>query len=496
MSEIVPGIALSSVIAGKYRIDRVLGKGGMGVVVAAHHIALDTRVAIKFLLGADATRQAHERFAREARAAAKISSEHVARVIDVGELENGAPYMVMELLDGSDLGDLLARQGPLPTDLAVDFVLQACEAIAEAHSLGIVHRDLKPANLFCVRRADGSACIKVLDFGISKVGNGSASGGVPMTATNALMGTPVYMSPEQMKSSRDVDARTDIWALGIILFELLSGRVPFGGDTLPEVCVNIISSPPPPLGALRRDVHPGLQAAVQHCLAKNRDERFSTVAELARALLPFAPPRAAMSVDRIRGMLDATAYASPASRGEMGGAPSPSMLQPSNPSFRGGVSQTIEPLGAGRGDGGARASSRSRAIGLSVAGAVVLMAASTAALWRHSAGLAATPSAAARAPQPGPTIVEPPQAVEPLPPPIPKAPPPAAPEDPPAVAAMRPTIGAQLPAARPARPSPGHLAPVKSGAGPDAGAVAAPASPSPAKPREPAQGAPEYDERL
>jgi serine/threonine-protein kinase len=484
MSEIAPGIALSSVIAGKYRVDRVLGKGGMGVVVAAQHIALDTRVAIKFLLDAEASQEAHERFAREARAAAKISNEHVARVLDVGELENGAPYMVMELLDGSDLSAVLTGQGPLPTDLAVDFVLQACEAIAEAHSLGIVHRDLKPSNLFCLRRPDGSPCIKVLDFGISKLVSGSGSGGVPMTATHALMGTPMYMSPEQMKSSRDVDGRTDIWALGVILFELLSGRVPFGGDTLPEVCLNVVSSPPPSLGELRRDVPAGLQVAVLRCLAKNRDERFSSVAELARALAPFAPPRAAISVERIRGMLDASS-----GWNREATVAAPSIVRPSNPSSRGGTSQTIDPSGASRGDGSTRGRRRSWAVAAGVA--VMLLAASSVVYWRHSSTLPLAP--AARPPAPGPSVAEPPRAAEALPPPTQTGLLPAVPENPPA--ATRPPVAAlplpaeQPPPARSQRPVPARPFPAKTIAA-DAGAPA----PPPVKP--PAQGSPEYDERL
>src|SRR3954470_13666053 len=206
------------ILAGKYRVERVLGVGGMGVVVAATHLQLDERVAIKFLVpDALSSDEAVARFAREARAAVKIKSEHVARVIDVGTLDNGAPYMVMEYLEGGDLSRVLQAQGPLPVEDAVEYVLQACEAIAHAHVLGIVHRDLKPANLFLTKRNDGSQSVKVLDFGISKVlsGNsGASSSDAAMTRTRAVMGSPLYMSPEQMTSTRDVDGRTDIWALG------------------------------------------------------------------------------------------------------------------------------------------------------------------------------------------------------------------------------------------------------------------------------------------
>jgi serine/threonine-protein kinase len=230
------------VLAGKYRVERVLGVGGMGVVVAALHIGLDERVAIKFLLPeALGNPEAVARFAREARAAVKIKSLHVARVSDVGVLETGAPYMVMEFLQGQDLSQRVRDHGPLSIQEAVDFILQACEAIAEAHALGMVHRDLKPANLFLTRMADGSPCVKVLDFGISKVTSPSSSGqDFGMTKTQAVMGSPLYMSPEQMASSRDVDGRTDIWALGTILYELLTGRVPFLGDTMPQLCAMIL----------------------------------------------------------------------------------------------------------------------------------------------------------------------------------------------------------------------------------------------------------------
>ncbi|HKQ72002.1 MAG TPA: serine/threonine-protein kinase [Polyangiaceae bacterium] len=288
-------------IAGKYRIEKVLGTGGMGVVVAATHVALDERVAIKFLLPeALANEEVVLRFAREARAAIKIKSEHIARVIDVGTMDGGAPYLVMEYLEGNDLSTMLLQSGPLPVDQTVEFVLQACEAVAEAHALGIVHRDLKPANLFCCRRADGLLAVKVLDFGISKVTGLTASGpDMGMTKTAAVMGSPLYMSPEQMQSSRDVDLTTDIWALGVIIHELLTGAVPFTGDTLPEVCVKIAMQPPASLRAARPDVPPAIEAAVAKCLEKDRANRFRNVAELALALAPYGPRRARASVDWI-----------------------------------------------------------------------------------------------------------------------------------------------------------------------------------------------------
>ncbi len=293
------GVGPGEILAGKYRVEYVLGAGGMGAVVAAHHLQLDRKVAIKFLLPAMLVDQdAVARFAREARNAVRITSDHVVRVLDVGSLENGAPYMVMEYLEGSDLSAILRQRGPLPVKEAIDFVLQAMEAIAEAHTLGIVHRDLKPANLFCGRAADRRAHIKVLDFGISK-GGGSAGISAGLTATAAMMGSPFYMSPEQMDSAQTVDARTDIWALGVVLFELLTGKVPFSGETIPEVSIKIATRPPPPLQSLRPEAPEGLARVILTCLEKSRERRYRNAAELAAALLPFGSARAKSSVERI-----------------------------------------------------------------------------------------------------------------------------------------------------------------------------------------------------
>jgi serine/threonine-protein kinase len=287
-SEKRTGLREGDVLAGKYRVERVLGAGGMGVVVAAHHIGLDTKVAVKLLLPEMlGLEEVVARFAREARAAARIANEHVARVFDVGALDNGVPYMVMEFLDGFDLSEMLQRQGPLPITQAVDFVLQACGGVAEAHRVGIVHRDLKPANLFCVRRSDGVLFVKVLDFGISKLSSTGAQSSLAMTSTAAVMGTPYYMSPEQMDSARVVDGRTDIWSLGIVLYELLTGHRPFGGQTMPEVCISIATHPTPPIRRRRAEVPPGLEAAIFKCLEKQRTARFSSIGEMAAALVPF-----------------------------------------------------------------------------------------------------------------------------------------------------------------------------------------------------------------
>ena len=300
------------VLAGKYRVEKVLGQGGMGVVVAATHLQLDQRVALKFLLPEALQRpETLGRFAREARAAAKIRSEHIARVIDVGSLESGLPYIVMEYLEGSDLAGVLAKRGPLPVAQAAELTLEACDALAEAHSLGIVHRDLKPANLFLARAPDQTECVKILDFGISKMASPEAAE-FNMTQTGAIVGSPYYMSPEQMRSSRSVDARTDIWSLGVILYELVSGRVPFDAPTLPQLCGMILTEAPPALGQWRGDVPIRFQGLVARCLEKDVGMRFQTVAELAVALAEFAPARAGRSVERILRLSGTPSVPSPA----------------------------------------------------------------------------------------------------------------------------------------------------------------------------------------
>ncbi|HET7502036.1 MAG TPA: protein kinase [Kofleriaceae bacterium] len=273
-------------LAAKYRVERVLGAGGMGVVVAATHLQLDQVVALKFVLPeALYNPEVRSRFEREARAAVRLKSEHVARIIDVGRLESGSPYIVMEYLEGQDLAQLLAQHGPLPVALACDYIIQACDAIAEAHSLGIVHRDLKPGNLFLARTSHGQQTIKVLDFGISK---SQSVGDVSMTRTDVVMGSPGYMSPEQMRSTRSVDGRTDLWSLGIILYELVAGRMPFQADTFSGLCVKIAVDPHAPLPVLPSALPQGFEAVINHALEKNPVQRFQSAAELAQALAPYA----------------------------------------------------------------------------------------------------------------------------------------------------------------------------------------------------------------
>jgi eukaryotic-like serine/threonine-protein kinase len=291
-------------IDGKYQVVRALGSGGMGIVVAARHKQLGEKVAIKFLhprMVED--EQAVARFLREARAAARIKSEYIARVHDVGTLPDGGPYMVMEFLEGGDLTAWIKQKSPVPVAQAVDFVLQACVGVAEAHMLGIVHRDLKPSNLFCVRRADGQVAIKVLDFGISKMSDRDASAGeAALTATSAAMGSPLYMSPEQMRSARDVTAAADLWALGVVLYELLVGTPPFIGRSVTEIAVNVATQTPASIATVRPDAPPGLEAVILRCLRKDPRARYGNVGELALALAEFAPARSRPLVDRIAGM--------------------------------------------------------------------------------------------------------------------------------------------------------------------------------------------------
>jgi serine/threonine-protein kinase len=303
-------VAPGEIVADKYRIESVLGRGGMGVVLAATHLRLEQRVAIKFLVQDEGSEPGvRERFEREARAASKIRSEHVVRVLDVGVLESGVPYIVMEFLEGEDLANTLRRRGAFPAEEAVSYVLQACEALAEAHRAGIVHRDLKPANMFLAHRADGSAAIKLLDFGISKLPVQSGHGSI---TNETILGSPRYMSPEQIRSAHDVDVRSDVWSLGATLFELVSGQPAFRGATIPELCSRILEGPAPDLDRTVSGAPPGLSAAVRHCLEKQPAQRYASVAELAIALAPFGPAHAHVSVERVARILGAKPASPPA----------------------------------------------------------------------------------------------------------------------------------------------------------------------------------------
>lgn len=304
------------VVHDKYRVDRVLGVGGMGVVVEAWHLQLHQKVALKVLqpaLGADA--EALGRFEREARAVVKIKSEHVTRVLDVGRLSSGTPFIVMEYLEGRDLAMMLKDGYPFPIEEAIAHVLQACEVVAEAHALGIVHRDLKPENLFLTRRNDGSPCIKVLDFGLSKVRSHEDSESRPdraLTAYRQAMGTPNYMSPEQWMSARDVGPAADQWALAIILYELLAGAPAFGGKEIGQVCAKVLNKEPKSLTQLRADVPPGLEQAIARALSKDPAARFPTLYEFAASIGPFGSELSSISVERVAGIFHLSSGEHPA----------------------------------------------------------------------------------------------------------------------------------------------------------------------------------------
>jgi serine/threonine-protein kinase len=285
-------------IGGKFVIEGILGRGGMGVVYAARNMDLDQRVAVKCLLPEFLdVPEILERFAREARAAVRIQGEHVARVLDVGRSEDGVPFIVMEYLEGHDLAQELLTHGALGIAEAVTYILQACEAIAQAHALRIVHRDLKPSNLFLAATPGRNPFVKVLDFGISKVVDPKSS---QLTKTTTLMGTPYYMSPEQLLAAKTVDERSDIWSLGVILYELLTAISPFAAETGPEVVAKIVHNEPVPPSTLR-------------CLQAKPDARFQDVGALALALAPFAAPGDRPSIDAISRVVSVSLQALAAS---------------------------------------------------------------------------------------------------------------------------------------------------------------------------------------
>ena len=293
--ELAPG----TVLLGKYRIDEILGTGGMGRVVRASHQYLAQSVAIKILLPQmTESPSTVARFLREAQATVKLKNEHIARVIDVGTMPDGTPFMIMEYLEGNDLNQILRHHGPQAPGIVVDLMLQACEGIAEAHALGIIHRDVKPSNFFITRRPDGSMLLKILDFGISKTPVNFEE----LTGTQTVIGTPSYMAPEQMKSGRQADARSDIWSMGVVMYQLLQGRGPFQGESYAELCLKVGSEPPAPLHV---PLPNGLGEVILKCLEKDPKLRPQDVGELARSLAPFStdPVSAAQIASRTTRIL-------------------------------------------------------------------------------------------------------------------------------------------------------------------------------------------------
>ena len=295
------GFAPGTVLLDRYRIVRELGVGGMSQVVCAEHLSLHRMVAMKFLLPELATLpDAPQRFVREAKAATRVKSEHVARIDDQGVLPDGTPYMVMEYLEGQDLARMIRAEKRFAVEEAIELVVQAADALSRAHAAGVIHRDVKPSNLFLTHRPDGTPLLKVLDFGISKVVEEAAKEDLQLTKTAVVMGSALYMSLEQMRSTKTVDHRTDIYALGISFYEMLTGTHPFSAETFSELCVKVSLDPPVPLRSLRPDVPAALAEVLAVAYARTTAERYQTVGSFAAALLPFAEPDTARRVEAIQ----------------------------------------------------------------------------------------------------------------------------------------------------------------------------------------------------
>jgi serine/threonine protein kinase len=285
------------VLGGMYRIERRIGEGGMSVVLAATHLPTGQLMAVKLLHQETASSEgAVARFWREVRAVSRLQNPHVVRIFDVGMLADDTPYMAMELLVGETLAERMQRIGQLPLDLALGYMRQACDAVEAAHAIGVVHRDIKPENMFLTRASAPSGAapgpgvqegevLKVLDFGISKaMGSTVSDDQQRLTKTTDVFGSPAYMSPEQLKASRDVDARADVWSLGVLMHEMLAGVAPFDGRSVAEIFGAILYIAPKPLGTIRGDVPKTIEAAVLRALEKDRDKRFPDVASLRAAL--------------------------------------------------------------------------------------------------------------------------------------------------------------------------------------------------------------------
>jgi serine/threonine-protein kinase len=322
-------------VAGKYRIDAVLGAGAMGVVLAARNTLLGHDVAIKFVTPTRAARaEALARFAREARTVASLESEHIVRLLDFGTLEEGTPYMVMQRLVGTDLmSEARARGGRLPLAEVADYAIQACVGLAEAHAHGVVHRDIKPGNLFLTRRANGEPLVKILDFGISKT---TIADGADLTLTDtaSLLGSPLYMSPEQVRQSKSVDHRTDIWSLGVVIHQLCVGSSPFVGEGAGALLASIAADEPTPLRDVDPEMPEALEAVVLRCLQKSAAFRYQSAAELAQSIAPFATARGALMASQLA--LEAVALPVAAA--------SPTTLRPG--AHRASAPETVESTGA------------------------------------------------------------------------------------------------------------------------------------------------------
>jgi eukaryotic-like serine/threonine-protein kinase len=304
-------VGVGQIVAGKYEVERVLARGGTGLVVKARHLQLLEPCAIKFMLPEVlGTPMARERFLREARACARLKSDHVVRIFDVGELDAETPYMVLEYLEGADLEDHLDRCRPLPVAETAVYVLQMCAALAEAHALGIIHRDLKPANVFLARLPDGTTRVKLLDFGISKVLEGAAGVDQSQTVEGTIMGTPLFMAPEQARGD-EVDARTDIWAVGVILYNLLTGRLPFESNQSMRTLAYVLSREPVPPSRHLPSIPPALEQLILRCLQKDPAARPASVNEIAAAIAPFAEGEGALLSLHVRRIFESSADGRP-----------------------------------------------------------------------------------------------------------------------------------------------------------------------------------------
>jgi serine/threonine protein kinase len=293
--------AEGEVLEGKYRIEKKLGEGGMGAVFRARHLLRKAQVALKFMSPAmTQIPEAVSRFMNEAVSASEISSDHVVKIFDVCRWGD-TPYLVMEYLEGQDLSQEIAlaahTRQPIGVPRAVHLVLQILRALQVAHGKGITHRDLKPANAFLIHHEGEPDFVKLLDFGISK--KSEEEGGVSLTKTNTAMGTPLYMAPEQAKSAKDADARSDLYSVAALLYETLAGRPPLEAETYSMILFKLFQEEPAPLRTHRPDVPPELEHVIHHGLAKDPARRFQTSAEFAAALAPFADPRSQPLLARI-----------------------------------------------------------------------------------------------------------------------------------------------------------------------------------------------------